>query len=140
MPDKPFQPSRSTESADLAAIAATLNEAAQTLPRLNSPPSVKHEAKQPAPRREEVRCYRFPALAIQCEQELFKDQGVETLQEVLFNASSSIKAFAALLEEIDADAHLEGMALHMMGRELNRVGKVLFKIQDAYSTVELVKA
>lgn len=129
-----------TPSPDLAAIAATLNKAAQALLDASNPAEAKNESEKKTARREEIRCYRFPSLAIQCEQELFKNQGAENLQEVLYNASSSLTAFAALLERIDAEAQLEGIALHMLARELKRVGNLLFKIQDAYSTVTLVNA
>lgn len=137
---QPNGPSSQPPSPDLSAIAALLIQTAQTLLNVNSPPMAEREPKQQAAPREEIRCYRFTPLAVQCEQELFRAQGAANLQEVLFNASCTLTALGALLERIDPEAYLEGMTLHMLGRELQRVGKVLFKIQDAYSTVELVKA
>lgn len=117
-----------------------LNEAAIALLNLSSPPEAEEEPKEETTTKDEIRCYRFSPLAIRCEQELFKDQEAESLREVLFNASSSVTAFTALLEQIDAEAELEGVVVHILARELKRVENLLFKIQDAYSTVELVEA
>ncbi|EFL85994.2 hypothetical protein HMPREF1022_00058 [Desulfovibrio sp. 6_1_46AFAA] len=127
-------------SPDLAAIAAMLTEAAQALLNLSNPPKAEGEPEEEPTPTDEIRCYRFSPLAIRCEQELFEDQEAGSLREVLFNASSSVTAFTALLEQIDAEAELEGVVVHILARELKRVENLLFKIQDAYSTVELVDA
>lgn len=133
-------PSSQPPSPDFIAIAAMLNEAAQALRAVGRSSEVENEPEKETAPRDEIRCYRFPRLAVQCEEELFQEQGAENLQEVLYNASSSLKAFGALLDRIDPEAHLEGLTLHMLAQELKRVGHVLFKIQDAYSTVERVEA
>lgn len=137
---KPVPSSPSLQSPDLTAIAAMLNEAAQALLNLSDPLKAEDEPEEEAIPQDEIRCYRFSPLAVRCEQELFEDQGAENLREVLFNASSSVIAFTALLEQIDAGAELEGVVVHILARELKRVENLLFKIQDAYSTVELVEA
>lgn len=133
-------PSSQPPSPDFIAIAAMLNEAAQALRAAGRSSEVENEPEKETAPRDEIRRYRFPRLAVQCEQELFEDQGAENLQEVLFNACSSLKAFTALLERIDPEAELDGVVLHLLARELKRVGDLLFKIQDAYSTVERVEA
>lgn len=133
-------PDSQPPSPDLIAIAAMLNEAAQALRAVGRPFEAEKEPEKETAARDEIRCYRFSPLAICCEQELFEDQGAENLQEVLFNACSSLTAFTALLERIDPEAELDGVVLHLLARELKRVGDLLFKIQDAYSTVELVDA
>lgn len=118
---QPNPSSFQSPSPDLAAIVSMLNEAAQALLHLHTAPGAAPKAKAQATRQDEIRCYRFPRLAIRCEQELFEDQGAEDLRDVLFNASSSLTAFSALLEHIDPEAKLEGMTLHMLARELKRV-------------------
>lgn len=137
---QPSSLSPPSQSPDLTAIAAMLNEAAQVLLNLSNPPEVEDEPEEESSSKDEIRCYRFSPLAIRCEQELFEDQEAESLREVLFNASSSVTVFTALLEQIDAEAELEGVVVHILARELKRVENLLFKIQDAYSTVELVEA
>jgi len=140
MSEKSFQSSPNPCQPDFTAIAAMLNEAAQALLNLSNPPEAEGEPEDEPTSTDEIRCYRFSPLAIRCEQELFEDQEAESLREVLFNASSSVTAFTALLEQIDAEAELEGVVVHILARELKRVENLLFKIQDAYSTVELVEA
>lgn len=127
-------------SQDFTAIATMLTEAAQALLNLSGPAKAEGEPEEEAVPQDEIRCYRFSPLAIRSEQELFEDQEAESLREVLFNASSSITAFTALLELMDAEAELEGVVVHILARELKRVENLLFKIQDTYSTVELVEA
>ncbi len=129
-----------SQPADLTAVAALLTEAAHGLLTLSKPPEVKDELEKETAPKDAIRCYRFPPLAIRCERELFEEQGAKNLQEVLFNASSSLKAFTALLEKIDAEAKLEGVVAHILARELRRVEDLLFRLEDAYSSVEPVEA
>ena len=138
------QPSSSVSSQhrspDLTAIAAMLTEASQALLNFGKVPKTEDAPEVEASPQDEIRCYRFSPLAVRCEQELFEAQGAESLRELLFDASSSVTAFTALLEQIDAEAELEGVVVHILARELRRVENLLFKIQDAYSTVEPIDA
>lgn len=88
----------------------------------------------------EVRSYSFPTLALRCEQELLETQHAESIYEALCGASASIGAFASLMELMDAEAKVDGVIIHILAGELQRIGKVLSKMRDAYSTVELVEA
>ena len=76
-------------------------------------------------------------MAIRCERELLEVQQAEDMKEIL---SASVDAFASLMELMDAEAKVDGVIIHILGRELQRIGKILFKMQDTYSTVELVGA
>ncbi|EGW52564.1 hypothetical protein HMPREF1022_00537 [Desulfovibrio sp. 6_1_46AFAA] len=129
-----------TSSPDLSAIAAMLTDAAQALLKFSSPPAVEAEPEEENTSEDEIRSYRFSLLAVRSEQELFEEQDAESLREVLFNASSSVTAFTALMELMDAEAEIDGAVIHILARELKRVEDLLFKIQDTYSTVELVEA
>lgn len=131
--------SPTSPSPDLASIAAMLQEAAQALLRSGVPrekPSLELE-DQP---QEEIRCYRFSPLAQRCEKQLLEEQNAEGLRELLFIASLSVNAFTSLIELMDIEAQVDGVVMHILARELQRIGTLLFKIQDAYSTVELVEA
>ena len=98
---------------DAASLAALLQSAAQALLRSGTS-SEEHPAPAKVERiQEEIRHYRFPPLAVRCEKEL--------------------------LEAEDAE-EMEGVVMHTLARELRRIGRLVFKIQDAYSTVELVEA
>lgn len=125
---------------DPIALAAMLQNAAQAL--LSSPapresPSPDDEGDDRP--REEIRSYRFSPLALRGEKELLEEQNAEGLRELVSMASSSIMAFASLLELMDEAAKVDGFVIHILARELQRIGDLFFKIQDVYSTVELVE-
>lgn len=125
---------------DLPAIIAMLNDAMQALHNVSCPSEAKELPDKEIVPADEIRCYRFSPLALRCEQELFAEQQAKNLHELFFKASSSVTAFASLLEHIDAEAEVEGVVIHILARELRRVEDLLFKIQDTYSTVEPVEA
>ena len=123
---------------DTASLAALLQSAAQALLRSG-------DEEHPAPAKveriqEEIRHYRFPPLAVRCEKELLEAEDAEEMRELLFRALSSLETFADLLELMNPEAKVEGVVMHTLARELRRIGRLVFKIQDAYSTVELVEA
>ncbi len=136
MSEKSFQ----SPTPDLAAIIATLTEAVQALHNVSCPSETKELPDKEIVSADEIRCYRFSPLAVRCEQELFAEQQAKNLHELFFKASSSVTAFSSLLEHIDAEAEVEGVVIHILARELRRVEDLLFRIQDTYSTVELVEA
>lgn len=88
----------------------------------------------------EIRRYSFPALAIRCERELLEVQQAEDMKEILSNVSASVGCVRLAHGAVDAEAKVDGVIIHILGRELQRIGKILFKMQDTYSTVELVGA
>ncbi|MFT4301345.1 MAG: glycosyl transferase [Desulfovibrio sp.] len=125
---------------DLSAIIAMLTDAVQALRNVSCPSEPEELPDKEIVPADEIRCYRFSPLAVRCEQELFAEQQAKNLHDLFFKASSSITAFTALLEHIDAEAEVEGVVIHILARELRRVEDLLFKIQDTYSTVEPVEA
>lgn len=78
-------------------------------------------------------------MALRGEKELLEEQNAEGLRELVSMASSSVMAFASLLELMDEAAKVDGFVIHILARELQRIGDLFFKIQDVYSTVELVE-
>lgn len=78
-------------------------------------------------------------MALRGEKELLEEQNAEGLRELVSMASSSVMGFASLLELMDEAAKVDGFVIHILARELQRIGDLLFKIQDVYSTVELVE-
>lgn len=93
-----------------------------------------------SPSQGEIRCYHFSPVAVRCEKALLEEQQAANLRELLANASLSINAFATLMELMDAEAKVDGVEIHILARELKRIDNMLFKLQDAYSTVEPVEA
>ena len=126
---------------DAASLAALLQSAAQALLRSGTSSEEEHPAPAKVERiQEEIRYYRFPPLAVRCEKELLEAEDAEEMRELLFRALSSLETFADLLELMNPEAKVEGVVMHTLARELRRIGRLVFKIQDAYSTVELVEA
>ncbi|WP_308775972.1 glycosyl transferase [uncultured Bilophila sp.] len=107
-------------------------------PRKISPPL--HAPHAAPPPQDEIRCYRFSPVAVRCEKALLEEQEAADLRELLANASLSINAFTTLMELMDAEAKVDGVVIHILARELKRIDNMLFKLQDAYSTVEPVEA
>ena len=131
-----FNPSQK----DLADVAAALQQAACTLLCLSAPAQRENTGDKESFPQEEMRTYRFSALALRCERELLQEHKARDLRELVFYACSSLTAFTALLELINPEAEVDGAVVHIWARELKRVEDLLFKIQDACSTVELVEA
>ena len=103
---------------DPIALAAMLQNAAQAL--LSSPapresPSSDDEGDDRP--REEIRSYRFSPLALRGEKELLEEQNAEGLRERVAMASSSVMAFASLLELMDEAAKVDGFVIHILARE-----------------------
>ena len=40
------------------------------------------------------------------------------------------------MEHVEAEAAIDGVVVHILARELKRTENLIFRIQDAYSTVE----
>jgi len=89
---------------------------------------------------EEIRRYRFSSLAVRYERELLEEQDTGNFHGLLCNVADSLAAFTALMENVDAEADFDGKILHLLGRELGRISDLVFRMQDAYSTVELMEA
>ena len=114
------------------------------LEKPTQPPSTANPAKKKennlAEPGEEIRCYRFDAMALEGERNLLEEQDADNLLELLGNISGSLEIFTFLLDNIDAAAEVRGDMLHLLAQELERVNDLIVRIGDAYSTVELVDA
>ncbi|MFQ8737418.1 MAG: glycosyl transferase [Bilophila wadsworthia] len=115
---------------DAASLAALLESAAQALLRSGTPPTKNTRACE-GERIRGIRHYRFPPLAVRCEKELLEEENAEEMRELLFRAFSSLETFADLLELMNPEAKVEGVVMHTLARELRRIGRLVFKIQDA---------
>ena len=106
---------------------------------LQKEPETKKESDVAEPE-EEIRCYRFDSLALQYEQELLEERDADDFHDLLCSAVDSLEIFVFLLENIDPDVQVEGPTLRLLARELRRINHFVFRIGDAYSTVDLVEA
>ncbi len=88
----------------------------------------------------EIRNLHFSPLALRQEQELLEEQEVDDFRGLLFNAYTSLVGFTSLMENVEAEAEFDGVVIHILAREFKRTERLLYKMQDAYSTVELVEA
>lgn len=126
---------------DTASLAALLQSAAQALLRSGTPSDEEHPAPAKVERiQEEIRHYRFPPLAVRCEKNCWKRKTPKKCGNCCSERSLPLETFADLLELMNPEAKVEGVVMHTLARELRRIGRLVFKIQDAYSTVELVEA
>lgn len=87
----------------------------------------------------ETRCYHFSPLVLRQENELLDAQNVDDFHGLFYNAYTSLAGLTALMENIRAEAEIDGSIVHILARELKRTEDLLFQIHDAYSTVCLVE-
>lgn len=126
---------------DAASLAALLQSAAQALLRSGTPSDEEHPAPAKVERiQEEILPLSISSLGCALRKELLEAEDAEEMRELLFRAFSSLETFTDLLELMNPEAKVEGVVMHTLARELRRIGRLVFKIQDAYSTVELVEA
>ena len=109
------------------------------------PPSSRSQAdlrpeERPEEPEEEVRCYHFPSIAIECERKLLAEQDVEDFRGLLCHVSWSLSGLASLLELTGEETPIDSALLYLLKQEIKRTDKLAFHIQDAYSLVELVEA
>lgn len=81
----------------------------------------------------------FSFLAINCEQKLLEEQNVDDFKGLLCNPIHLYLLLPPFLNIVDSESTVEGHVLHLLTEQLKHTENLLFKMQDAYSTVQLIK-
>lgn len=87
----------------------------------------------------ETRLYHFSPMTLRHERELLDAYEADDFRGLLFEAHRSLSGLAELMKNIDQEARLDGFAVYSLGRLLERASDLIFRMQDAYSTVELLE-
>ena len=87
----------------------------------------------------ETRCYHFSPLSLQQEQELLEEYKVEDFRGLLFEAHLPLSGMVELMKNIELETSINSSAIYSLGCLLERISSLIFKMQDAYSTLERVK-
>ncbi len=159
-PQSSPNPSSSTPL-DLAALAEKFHEATQALLafcRAGSPEQaniVDEKAASPddadlsddegdedesADDQGETRSYYFSPFTLKNERKLLKEYEAEDFRDLLFEAHISLSGMVELMKNIDMETKLNSTVVYSLGCLLERVSLLVFKIQDAYSTMEPIEA
>ena len=155
-PQRPSSLSPSTPP-DLAALAEKFQEATQALLafcRAGSPEQMGMADEEAAPDdaalsddtdesaddQGETRSYYFSPFTLESERKLLKEYDAEDFRGLLLEAHISLSGMVELMKNIEMETKLNSTVIYSLGCLLERVSSLIFKIQDAYSTMEPVEA
>ena len=85
--------------------------------------------------RGEYRTYYLSPFTLRNEREMLEKYESETFHDMLEEASLRLGAFTELLSRIDEEKSLDGCAVRILGRELERTRDMLDEMRDTYSTL-----
>ena len=87
----------------------------------------------------EERCYYFPPYTLSYERDLFEKYHVESFQDLLLTAHHSMWGLVEIMKNIEREADINGSAIFSLGCLLDHVATLIFDIQDAYGSIELLE-
>ena len=142
---------------DLAALAEKFQEATQALLafcRAGSPEQAAMAEEEAAPDdaalsddedesaddQGETRSYYFSPFTLKNERALLEEYDTDDFRGLLLEAHLSLSGMVELMKNIEMETKLNSTVIYSLGCLLERVSSLVFKIQDAYSTMEPVEA
>lgn len=142
---------------DLAALAEKFQEATQALLvfcRAGSPEqagvvdedaapddaALSDDKDKNADDQGETRSYYFSPFALESERKLLKEYEAEDFRGLLLDVHLSLAGMVELMKNIEMEAKLNSIVIYSLGCLLERVSSLVFRMQDAYSIMEPVKA
>lgn len=141
-------------SPDLHAIAAMLQEAAQTLHSLGNTPkadTVKTRGDNEKPSdpiddaytrgefHDELRCFRLPHHIVRQEYALLQQHKKENVFQLLDSVYDDLYTTTLLMRNCDDGAHMSGFELHLISNNLSRPLDLLSYICSQLADFDLVQ-
>lgn len=132
-PDHPTPP-------DLAALAVTLQEAAQSLFALSSvnmPDEPKEPAAKPPARRDdgETRSFYFPSSTVNMEKELLRKYRVDDFQGLLEEVHTLLVGLVKLMQSVHKDVRVRGYVISSLGAQLDHASALVLRMRNVYDRV-----
>ena len=87
----------------------------------------------------ETRCYHFSPMTLRNERALLEKYDVEDFRGLLCEAHISFMGLTELMKNIEPEIKINSTVVYSLGCLLERASNLVFQIQDAYSTLELVE-
>ena len=132
-PDTPAPP-------DLAALAVTLQEAAQALLSL-SPASAantpKESATRPAARQNdgETRSFYFPPSTVHQERELLHKYHAEDCLGLLEEVHTLLVGLVKLMRSVHKDVRVRGYVISSLGAQIDHASALVLRMRNVYEKV-----
>lgn len=82
----------------------------------------------------------FSPMTLRHKRELLEAYEAEDFHVLLFEEHIPLRGLEELMKSADQEACLDGFAAYSLGCLLERAADLIFRMQDAYSTVELFEA
>ena len=123
---------------DLAAIAATLTEAAQALQAFASatPPPTKSTPDAAG----ETRCYYLSPATLRQERELLQKYRADDFQGLLTETHTLLAGLVKVMTSTHPDARLRGRSVSSLGASLEQVVALLVRMRNVYGKMERIPA
>ena len=121
-------------SPDLAALAATLQEAAQALLSLSQ---VGEPAAKPPARHDdgEIRSFYFPASTIHRERDLLLKYRAEDFQGLLQEVHTLLVGLVKVMRSVHKDVRVKGYVISSLGAQSDHASALVPRMRNVYEGV-----
>lgn len=126
-----------SQAPDLAAIAATLTEAAQALSDYSTTESPQKRAAF-ATNEGEARCYYLSPSVLKHERELLQKYRVDDFNGLLAEAHNLLAGLVKVMKSTHPDARLRGRSVSSLGSLLEQVSSLLVRMRNLCERVERI--
>lgn len=127
----------SSQSPDLAAIAAMLTDAAQALSDYSTTESPQKKTAY-ATGEGEARCYYLSPSVLKHERELLQKYRVEDFNGLLAEAHNLLAGLVKVMKSTHPEARLRGRSVSSLGSLLEQVSSLLVRMRNLYERVERI--
>ena len=133
MSDVYSAPNRSAPP-DLAALALSLQEAAQALLTLS--PVKEQTAKPPARQNDgEIRSFYFPASTIHRERDLLQKYRAEDFQGLLEEVHTLLVGLVKVMRSVHKDVRVKGYVISSLGAQIDHASALVLLMRNVYENV-----
>lgn len=121
---------------DLVALAASLQEAAQSLLACAPQESTTPIAMPPASREDgETRSFYFPQSAIHMERELLRKYCATDFQGLLEEVYTLLVGLVKLMQSVHKDVRVRGYVISSLGAQLDHAAALVLRMRHIYERV-----
>lgn len=119
---------------DLAALAVSLQEAAQALLTLS--PEKEQAAKPPARQNDgEIRSFYFPASTVNRERELLHKYRTEDFQGLLEEVHTLLVGLVKVMRSVHKDVRVKGYVISSLGAQIDHASALVLRMRNVYEDV-----
>ena len=125
---------------DFAALAGSLQEAAQALLSMANEP--KEPAARPSARQTdgETRSFYFPPATVHLERELLRKYRVDDFQGLLEEAHTLLVGLVKIMQSVHKDVRVRGHVISSLGAQLDHASALLLRMRNVYDRVVRVQS